>query len=247
MIVAVTNQKGGVGKTTLACHLAFRARELGRRVLVIDLDTQGNASQALTGDALIPRRGGGASWVLAGGGTPCRPTSTASGIDLLHGHQWLDEVDQVPVARAAAQKEALSALPYDVLVVDTPPAIGVRQVAPLLWADRIVVPIEASTHAIAGLAHSALAIATAKGLNPGLAYQVVVNRYRKTLDEDAFLRRLEELTPLVRPFLGMRAAVAAAVSAGVPVWRFRRADRRLREDWRSLTDTLLEAPDDERA
>ncbi len=58
-IVTVTNQKGGVGKTALALHLALAGRERGLKVLLIDLDTQGSASITLTGDAAVPSQAGG--------------------------------------------------------------------------------------------------------------------------------------------------------------------------------------------
>jgi chromosome partitioning protein len=117
-IVTVTNQKGGVGKTTLVCHLALAGVERGLRTLVVDLDTQGNASTMLAGDAALARQSGGAATLFAGGEP--QPTVIPSGIHLLHGHQRLDEVDQrVELAEAAGIRARLRALPYDLVVVDT--------------------------------------------------------------------------------------------------------------------------------
>ena len=103
-VLTVTNQKGGVGKTALALHLALAGRERDLRVLLIDLDTQGSASITLTGDATVPAQDGGSGKLFAEG--IIEPRDTDSGIALLHGHQKLDAIDNsfevtemLPVAR----------------------------------------------------------------------------------------------------------------------------------------------------
>ena len=149
-IVTVTNQKGGVGKTTLACHLALAGVEKGRRTLLVDLDTQGNASTMLARSAEIAHRPGGSA-ALFSEATPA-PLATDTGVDLLHGHQRLDEVDQrVALAEATGIRERLQALPYELVVVDTPPALGLRHLGPQVWADVVVTPLEPNSFSLLAL------------------------------------------------------------------------------------------------
>ena len=105
-IVTVTNQTGGVGTTTLVCHLALAGVERGLRTLVVDLDTQGNASTMLARDATVARQAGGSAALFAE--APIAPAVTPNGLHLLHGHQRLDEVDQrVGLADATRVRDRL--------------------------------------------------------------------------------------------------------------------------------------------
>lgn len=240
-IVTVTNQKGGVGKTTLVCHLALAGVERGLRTLVVDLDTQGNASTMLARDAALARQPGGAA-ALFSGGEPA-PTSTSTGIDLLHGHQRLDEVDQrVRLADAAGIRARLRALPYDVVVIDTPPAIGLRHLGPQVWADLVVTPLEPNSFSLLALGQTLSAIEEIRAIRPGLENRVLINRFNRSSGrQNRYIELLSEHVPLTTPFLTLRVAVSDALDEGLPVWRFRRADRETRETWKRLCEDLIHA------
>jgi chromosome partitioning protein len=240
-IVTVTNQKGGVGKTTLVCHLALAGVERGLRTLVVDLDTQGNASTMLARDAALARQPGGAA-ALFSGGEPT-PTSTSTGIDLLHGHQRLDEVDQrIRLADAAGIRARLRALPYDVVVIDTPPAIGLRHLGPQVWADLVVTPLEPNSFSLLALGQTLSAIEEIRAIRPGLENRVLINRFNRSSGrQNRYIELLSEHVPLTTPFLTLRVAVSDALDEGLPVWRFRRADRETRETWKRLCEDLLHA------
>ncbi len=240
-IVTVTNQKGGVGKTTLVCHLALAGAERGLRTLVVDLDTQGNASTMLSRDSEISRRPGGAAALFSD--ALLDPTTTAGGVDLLHGHQRLDEVDQrVGLGDAAGIRARLLDLPYDLVVIDTPPAIGLRHLGPQVWADLVVTPLEPNSFSLLALGQTLAAIEEIRAIRPSLENRVLINRFnRSSGQQNRYIALLAEHVPLTTPYLTLRVAVSDALDEGVPVWRFHRADRDTRDTWRRLCEDLIHA------
>nr|WP_066643175.1 AAA family ATPase [Serinicoccus hydrothermalis] len=160
-IITVSNQKGGVGKTTSAVNLAAAMAESGLRVLVIDMDPQGNASTALS----IPHSSGTAGIydVLIEGvpladvvqpcpqvlGLSCAPAT----IDLAGA-----EIELVPlVARENRLRRALAtylegqAQEVDLVVIDCPPSLGLLTVNALVAARELLIPIQCEYYALEGL------------------------------------------------------------------------------------------------
>jgi chromosome partitioning protein len=243
LVIAQINQKGGVGKTTLGFHLAHRSCELGRRTLVADLDSQGNLSTALTSrNDLLDQTGGADLLFTATAASEVVPTPIAENLDLLHGHRRLDSIegDFNPREAASTQRSLLRSLPYDVVILDTPPTIGKRMVAAMLWTDLTLIPIEPAAFSVAGLVSTLEMLGSARSLNPGLLYRVVVNRFNR--GSKAQKRRIDQISQRIEvrePYFTQRSAVAEAVELGVPVWRYRRADKPLRELWSGFAQEVL--------
>ena len=241
-IVTVINQKGGVGKTTFACHLALLARDSAQRTLLVDLDTQGNASGLLTGSVTVASETGGSADLFTNDATPC-PRPTRTGIELLHGHQRLDAIDKAfDLADAQEVGRRIRKLPYDFVVVDTPPAIGSRHLAPFLWSDVAVIPLEPTAFGIQGLTQTLETLPEVTGINPDLACRVAINRMVKNSRRQAeYLAEIRAILeeagiPLLEPYLTQRVHVADALDLGLPVWAYMKADPELRRSWRTFCE-----------
>lgn len=241
-ILTVANQKGGVGKTTFSCHFALWARDQGRRTLLVDLDTQGNASSILTGDVGVAQEPGGSA-ALFDPDAALEPRTTRTGVDLLHGHQHLDAVDsRLELDETLRLRKRLRALPYERVVIDTPPAIGLRYLAPFFWSDAVVTPLEPNAFGVQGLAQTLAALPAILEVNRRLESRVAINRHIKNSGRQcAYLAEIEAALegtgiPLLKPYLTQRVAVADALDRGLPVWSYYRADRELREAWRSFCE-----------
>ena len=154
-VLVISNQKGGVGKTTTAISLGAALVERGRRVLVVDLDPQANATSGLG----VGKDGAGIYGVLLKE-QPIKesivPTSL-EGLDLLPSGSDMAgaEVELVPLmAREFRLRQALRSLAgtYDTVIVDCPPSLGLLTVNALAAGDSVLVPVQCEYYALEGLA-----------------------------------------------------------------------------------------------
>lgn len=163
-ILAITNQKGGVGKTTTAINLAAALATIGQRVLIIDLDPQGNAS---TGLGIAARDRQTTTYELLHDEAPlasviCR--TATDGVDIAPATTDLSSTDVALGAhenRVFLLKDALATSTldrYDHVLIDSPPSLSLLTVNALVASDAVLVPLQAEFFALEGLSQLMLTI-----------------------------------------------------------------------------------------
>ncbi|TNC74297.1 ParA family protein [Rubellimicrobium roseum] len=181
-IIAVANQKGGVGKTTTAINLGAALARRERRVLLVDLDPQGNAS---TGLGLPPEDRKVSSFdLLLGEATPgdaAHPTaipnlllvpatSDLSGADLELGERQ----GRTSLLRGALRQPLMDELTLDYILIDCPPSLNVLTINALVAAQSVLVPLQSEFFALEGLSQLMLTIREVRqSANPGLRIEGV--------------------------------------------------------------------------
>ena len=159
-VIAIANQKGGVGKTTTAINLAVAMAEVGRRVLLVDLDPQGNATSGVCQRevASVARDSGNTIYQVLIGDValtrviiPVRPTLflAPAGSDLVGA--------EIELVTAEGRERRLKTLlepihqDYNYVLIDTPPSLGILTLNALVAADSVLVPMQCEYYALEGL------------------------------------------------------------------------------------------------
>lgn len=229
-ILALANQKGGVGKTTTAINLAAGLGELGMRVLILDLDPQGNASTGL-GIGAAERELSTYDLLLEGKPVADTVKTTArENVRIVPASPDLSSADLAIGARErrgfllrdALRGDDRALTGYDYVLIDCPPSLSLLTINALVAADAVLIPLQAEFFALEGLSQLMLTIREVRqSANPALRIEgVVVTMYdhRNNLAQQVLADARETLGEVVFATVVPRnVRVSEAPSHAVPV------------------------------
>ena len=229
-VIAIANQKGGVGKTTTAINLGAYLSRARQRVLIVDLDPQGNTTTGLginktelehdLYDVLIEGRP--IDQVILDlnqpnlAVLPAAPVLAAAEIELVN----------LP-AREFRLRQALKSLDYDYLLIDCPPSLGLLTVNGLVAAESVIIPVQAEFYALEGLSQLLNTIQRVKqGLNPSLdllGVLVTMHNGRTTLSTQVHSEvRRHFASKVFDTIIPRNVRLAEAPSYGQPISQYDR-------------------------
>ncbi|WP_128255057.1 ParA family protein [Falsirhodobacter deserti] len=248
-IIAIANQKGGVGKTTTAINLAAALSEQGHAVLLVDLDPQGNAS---TGLGIEPGARSLTTFDLLLERTPLEDVALKTSVAKLFvcpANADLSSADMELLAnekRSVLLRDALrssSADLYDYILIDCPPSLSLLTINALVAADSVLVPLQAEFFALEGLSQLMLTVREVRQTaNPTLRIEGVVltmydkrNNLSQLVENDA-RQTLGEL--VFATIIPRNVRVSEAPSFAVPVLEYDTSSKGS-EAYRALANEIL--------
>lgn len=251
--VAISNQKGGVGKSSITLQTAYYASEKGLKVLVVDMDGQGNTSTKIAGRETIENI----------------PTNTTLSVDMFKPENQIEEItvlkgnygiDLIPArinddllyAQEAAPIETIVnpsanleriADNYDLIIIDCPPSLGRLLSAGLIMADKIIMPIQVSGFAVDGVGGLFKVVEQLQdiGKEDLEVAGILINSFnaRSKQHHQAVKALREKVGDLVMDtIIANRSPIDQATNQAKPIWEIRTGAARLARA--ELTDAIEE-------
>ncbi len=242
-VISIINHKGGVGKTSTAVNTAAILASTGFKVLLIDLDPQGNSTSWLAGSD----DGSRLLTLLLDRGSPAVHATMVPGLELLCGGTALASASKTLEQQGEAEFLLQRALGphlsrWDLVFIDCPPSLGLLTLNGLTASDQVLVPLETSPLGLKGLEDSTRLIhAVRRKLNPGLEFTGVVPcrvHARRSLHRDIVNLLEEKFADRVAPHVRENVAVAEAPAYQLPVHLYK-AHSAGAADYRQVAGWLL--------
>ncbi|MBC7530104.1 MAG: ParA family protein [Oligoflexus sp.] len=258
---AVFNQKGGVGKTSITCNLAAAMAKLGRKVLVVDLDSQANTSKYLLGDRMDRVQ---ATIVDFFNSTLSFRLFQDSLMDTIYetefpnlfvipAHDSLKELQPKLEGRYKIFKlgEAIDVarekLGFDEVLFDTPPALNFYSMSSLLAADRVLIPFDCDAFSEDAVDQVMIAVnEVSQDHRPDLRVEgIVVNHYQSQakLPRTTIERLINKGLPVLEPYLTSSVIMRESHSEGTPL-PFYKPSHKLTLEFMALAQKLINADTD---
>ena len=225
-VVTVANQKGGVGKTTTVINIGAQLALRGHRVLVVDSDSQGNCATGLGVDKSRVRTTTRDLILNPETAVDSRHASAVENLHIIVGDRTLIGLEQEmmrQLGREKRMKEALRPLlsHYDIVIIDTPPTLGLVTINALVASDAILIPVQTEYFALEGLAMLAGTIREVRSLlneRLGVDGVLLTMHSRSLLNKQVAGELLESLPELVlKPAIRRNVRLAEAPSHGIPI------------------------------
>ncbi len=247
-VVAISNEKGGVAKTTTALSLGGALTSLGKRVLMIDLDAQANLTLAL---GIPPARVSlGSNDVLLASVAlqDCIQTSPIASLDIIPSNTKIELVEQllpVYINYADRLKNAIAEalpLPYDFIILDCPPALGAVTRNALTAAHLLLIPTQAEFFSAYALRNMMQMIQTVRQEgNPYLAYRILVTMFdRRNRAHRDILQQLKNTFAdgLFETVIEVDTKLRESPISGVPITHYTPKSRGAQQ-YRALAEELI--------
>ena len=254
-VIAVANQKGGVGKTTTTANLGAALALRGRRVLLVDLDPQGNLTSAFglekdvqqtVAESLLDRRVPLPVVTVANGSTgdPTNNTQHLSVVPAAVGLASAEAQLMNKLGRELRLRDQLLNVHerYDYIMIDTPPSLGVLTINALVAATKVIIPTEARFFSLQGLQMLEESIEEILYLNPRLeVLGILLSKMDRRLKEERQVAEYLRQRWGVRVFcteIGTNSKILEAGSAGTSVFHYSGAEKAV-ETYLALADEVL--------
>ncbi len=240
--LVIANQKGGVGKTTIGVHLAYRFVETGKRVLYIDIDPQGNSSKTLGvhSSGIVASQLFEAAPVILGG---------KDGITLIAADAKMVDIERAEnrvIGVFAGQLQNLDKAAFDICIIDTPPTMGLRMTAAFIVTDHVLAPIELEEYSLDGIEKLLKTIIGVKQkYNANLNFLgMLPNKFNpnSVRQKAALAQLLKQFAQYMIPAkIGIRSGIPEALAAGIPVWKLKKtAAREAGTEFKAAIDLIFQ-------
>ncbi len=223
-IIAFANQKGGVGKTTSCVNLAASVAGLKQKILLIDLDPQGNATMGSGFNKVDAKFTSGD--VLQKKALLVNSIVSVNGFDLLPGNIDVTEAEVNLIKESDRQHRLYSALQsvtekYDFIFIDCPPSLNILTLNALIAADSVIIPMQCEYYALEGLSSLINTIEDINYLNKKLKIEGIIRTMydpRNKLCQDVSVQLVEHFDNLVyATVIPRNIRLAEAPSHGMPI------------------------------